>query len=427
MVVFVLNVVNKQLNTNCKIKKMKSLISFMLLLLVIFSSCSKPQSGWTKWRGSNGDGISTETNLDASKLAESNILWKKDVGFGHAAIAVLGDNCYVTGWKEKVSGKDTIGEDAVFCLNVMTGKEVWKFNYPSDERSFPGPRSTPIIDGENLYTLSWQGKLFCINAETGKQKWMVNLIADSLALDDRWGICPSPVIYNDLILLNLNKSGLAINKNTGKVVWNSELKNAHYSTVKIIQFQNKTAGIFMCDSMINIIDPESGKVLASYDKDSDKSMENDAMVTSDGNLFLSDELVKVDGQSLKSVWKNDSISSNFRVGAVVGEYAYQFSDHKNKASLHCIDLKTGAPVWSADLGRFGAVTVVSDKLAILTGTGKVIIADAKPNGFNIIKELQVLPAEDVEKNWCWTAPTFFGGKLFVRNSGGDMACINLGI
>jgi len=405
---------------------MKPLIPFILLLLVIVSSCSKPQTGWTKWRGPNGDGVSTETAWDASKLDATNILWKKDIGFGHGAVAVLGDNCYVTGWKEKVSGKDTIGEDAVYCLNSTIGKEVWKFTYPSDKRSFPGPRTTPVIDGNNLYTLSWQGKLFCLNAKTGKEKWTVNLIADSLVLNDRWGICPSPVIYNDLILLNLNKSGIAINKNTGKVVWNSERKNAHYSTVKLINFQNKTAGVFMCDSLINIVDPETGKILASYDKDSDQRMENDAMVTADGNLFVSDELIKTDGSTLKLIWKNDTISSYFRVGAISGGYAYQFSDNKNKAPFICADLQTGTPAWSVNLGRFGAVTIVGDKLVILTGTGKVIIADAKPDRFNVIKELQVLPAEDIERNWCWTAPTFFGGKLFVRNSGGDMACINLG-
>jgi hypothetical protein len=404
---------------------MKHLFLSLIVVIVFLTSCSKQQQGWTKWRGPNGDGVSTETAWDASKLDSANVLWKKNIGFGHSAIAVQGENCFVTGWHQEVSGKDTFGEDAVYCLNATTGKAIWKFTYPSDDRSFPDPRSTPVIDGKNIYTLSWQGKLFCINAKTGKQKWMVNLIADSLALDDRWGICPSPVIFNDLILLNLNKSGLAISKKTGKMVWNSELKNAHYSTVKIIQFQNKTAGVFMCDSMMNIIDPASGKVLASYHKDSEIGMENDAMVTADGSLFTSDELINIEGPALKSVWKNDTISSFFRVGAVFGGHVYQFSDNKNKAPLVCVDIRNGVPAWSADLGKFGAITVVGDKLMILTGLGKVIIADAKPDGFNIIKELQVLPAEDIEKNWCWTAPTFFGGKLFVRNSAGEMACINL--
>jgi len=183
----------------------------------------------------------------------------------------------------------------------------------------------------------------------------------------------------------------------------------------------------MCDTILNIVDPESGKVLASFYKDSDKSMENDAIITTDGSLFTSDELLKIEGQSLKSVWKNDSISSYFRVGVVVGNFAYQFSDNKNKAPFVCVDVRTGVPFWTAELGRFGSVSVAGDKLIILSGLGKVIIANVQPDRFTVIKELQVLPAEDLEKNWCWTAPTFLDGKLYVRNSFGDMACIDLGI
>lgn len=406
---------------------MKSLLSIMFVAIVFLTSCNKQQPDWTKWRGPNGDGVSTETAWDASKLDSSNILWKKNIGFGHSAIAVQGENCYATGWNEKISDKDTIGEANIYCFNVSTGKEVWKFTYQSNGRSFPGPRSTPVIDGNKLYAISWEGKLFCIDSKTGTQNWMTNLVADSICLDDRWGICPSPVIYKNLILLNLNKTGLAIDKNSGKVLWNSERKNSHYSTVKLIQFQNKTAGVFMCDTILNIVDPESGKVLASFDKDSDKSMENDAIITTDGSLFMSDELIKIEGQSLKSVWKNDSISSYFRVGVVVGNFAYQFSDNKNKAPFVCVDVRTGVPAWTAELGRFGSVSVAGDKLIILSGLGKVIIANAQPERFTVIKELQVLPAEDLEKNWCWTASTFLDGKLYVRNSFGDMACIDLGI
>jgi outer membrane protein assembly factor BamB len=406
---------------------MKICFSITIILFLLFTVSCKPQTDWTKWRGENGDGVSKETNWDPLKLDQGHILWKKNIGFGHSAIAVKGKNCFVTGWSENNSGKDTIGETTVSCLDISNGKEVWKYCYPSAKINFPGPRSTPVIDGNCLYGMGWQGELFCLNTDTGKENWKVNLVSKSYCLTGPWGICPSPLIYRNLILLNLNKSGLAIAKDNGDVVWRSELKNAHYSTVKLVKYKNKTAGVFMCDTIINLVDPFTGKILATYSKETNKSMENDAMITSVGNLFISDELIDMKGQTLKSVWKNDTVSSIFRVGAILGDYAYQFSDNKNKSPLMCVDVRSGKPSWSVDLGKFGSLTIVGQKLIILTGFGKVIIADAKPDRFTIVKELQVLPSENIEKNLCWTSPTFSGGKLFIRNSGGDIACIDLSI
>jgi outer membrane protein assembly factor BamB len=406
---------------------MKSYLSIIIIAIALFASCSRPQSSWTKWRGENGDGISKETNWDASKLDSSHILWKKNIGFGHSAIAVQGDNCFVTGWNEKISGKDTLGEAAIYCLNTLTGTEVWKYAYPSINGNFPGPRSTPIIDGKKLYAISWEGKLFCIDVQNGKENWTVNLQADSLTVMDNWGYCPSPVIFKDLLLLNLNKTGIALNKNTGKVVWKSEVGDSYYSSVQLVNYNGKISGVFMSGKKLNLVDPLTGKVLLSYEKKSEKGMNNDIMMTREGKLFTSDELLEVTNGSFKSLWTNDSITSNFRTGVIVNDYAYQFCNNRHNDNFNCINLKTGAPAWSEPLSGFGSVIAVSDKLIIITGKGKIIIADAKPDKFNALKELQVFNFNEKLNNWCWTAPTFCGGKLLVRNAGGDIVCIDLSI
>jgi outer membrane protein assembly factor BamB len=156
-------------------------------------------------------------------------------------------------------------------------------------------------------------------------------------------------------------------------------------------------------------------------------MGNDVMPLNDGNLFTSNELLEIGNDSLKSVWINDSISSNFRVGLVLNNFAYQFSDNRNKGNFYCVDLKTGIPVWSSDMGAFGSVIAVNDKLIIITGKGKIIVADAKPDKLNVLKELQVFTFDEKSNNWCWTAPTFQDGKLYVRDSFGNLACIDLSI
>ncbi len=77
------------------------------------------------------------------------------------------------------------------------------------------------------------------------------------------------------------------------------------------------------------------------------------------------------------------------------------------------------------MGKWGTILGTKDKLMIMIGLGQVIIAEANPNEYKPLKELQVFDSEDVEENWCWTMPTLVNQQLFVRNSKGEVACIQL--
>jgi outer membrane protein assembly factor BamB len=146
-----------------------------------------------------------------------------------------------------------------------------------------------------------------------------------------------------------------------------------------------------------------------------------------GNEVWSLDLAADSLTEMEQVWHNDSIPSFFRTGVIVGNYSYQFSDTKRKNNLYCVDLETGIPQWVQEMdGRWGNLLAVNDKLMILNSSGKVIIANATPEKYDIVKELQVLTNSNKPDYFCWIAPTFVDGKLFIRNSIGEMACINLG-
>lgn len=402
-------------------------LSIYLILLIVITACtSKSTTEWVKWRGPDTNGTSTENNWSAEKLDSSNILWKIDVGFGHSAVTVRGNHCYVSGWKEVVAESDTTAQSTIYCLNTNTGETVWSYTYPAAKRSFPGPRSTPVIDGDQLYSLGWEGKLFCLNALSGKEIWKVDLFADSIAVSDEWGFNTSPVIHQELLLLNLNKTGLALNKNTGEVVWTGPYGQSSWASVYLLELEEKTFGVFQSDTTLFMVDVENGHVESSVRKRSDNAINNDVVLLTEGQLFTSDEMFRINGKAFETVWHNDTIVSFFRTGVIVGDYAYQLSDIKGKNFLYCIDLKTGEPQWRELMdGRWGSIMAIGNQLVVLTTFGKVIIADALPESYSVIKELQVLSAENKTENFCWVAPTFIDGKLYIRNSKGEMACINL--
>ncbi|MBI9068317.1 MAG: hypothetical protein JEZ09_13570 [Salinivirgaceae bacterium] len=45
----------------------------------------------------------------------------------------------------------------IACLNANSDGEVWTYKYKNDEGSFTEPCSSPVIDGNNLYTFSRNG------------------------------------------------------------------------------------------------------------------------------------------------------------------------------------------------------------------------------------------------------------------------------
>ena len=132
---------------------------------------------WPRWRGPNGDGISQETDWNPEALAGGlKILWKTNVELGSSNIVIRGEHLYVI-------GNNFSGDDIVFCLNVETGKEVWRYSYPCGMgNGGDGPQTAQAVDGKHVYTLSVEGHVFCFNAKNGKVRWERDLVNNYVVL-----------------------------------------------------------------------------------------------------------------------------------------------------------------------------------------------------------------------------------------------------
>ena len=130
------------------------------------------------------------------------------MGKGYSNVSIIGRYLYCIGQKD-------YKKDTIFCLNVEDGKEVWQYSYKSNYE----PQTTPTLDGKYLYTLSTDGHLYCFKAKDGKVRWKKNIVEEYGAIKPYFnGFSGSPVIEGDLIILTTNKSGMALNKKTGKMV-----------------------------------------------------------------------------------------------------------------------------------------------------------------------------------------------------------------
>jgi outer membrane protein assembly factor BamB len=87
--------------------------------------------------------------------------------------------------------------------------------------------------------------------------------------------------------------------------------------------------------------------------------------------------------------------------------------------LTCLNYETGEVKWSQGGMGTGSLTVADGKLIILSERGKLVIADASPEGFKEISSAQVLTGK------CWTVPVLANGRIYARNAAGQLVCVDV--
>jgi len=131
-----------------------------LALLLSSLAASASAADWSQWLGPNRDGVSSETTRLADRPDPKEI-WRASVGLGPSSPVVAGGRCWVMGYTGGL--EDPHGTDTVWCLSAETGEIVWKHSYDckgceSQDVKFAGPRATPTVDGNAVFTLSLLGQ-----------------------------------------------------------------------------------------------------------------------------------------------------------------------------------------------------------------------------------------------------------------------------
>ncbi len=386
------------------------------LLFLAFATFS-PAADWPVWRGPARDGISAE-KITGTEVKE---LWNSQIGIGFASFTVADGRVYTTG---HANDKDT-----VFCLDAATGKEIWKHAYPAelgDKYYEGGTSATPTIDGDKAYHLSRSGDVFCFDAATGKIVWQKNIQQETGADIPDWGYAGSPLVQSDALILNVGKSGTALDKATGKTLWTSDKNNSGYSTPYPITVNGKAQVVLGSGRTYTGVDPTSGSVLWEHTWNTSYGVNAADPILSGTKLFISSGYNKgcavLDLASAEptEVWRSRVMRNQFNSCILIDGHLYgSDGDYDKPNTFKCIDFATGAEMWNDDKTGFCALMAAADKLIIITAKGELIIAKADPAKLDPISRTQVLQGR------CWTAPVLANGRIYARNAAGRMVCLSV--
>jgi outer membrane protein assembly factor BamB len=398
------------------------LIAIFLLPIGSITFSSRGED-WSQWRGPNRNGITSEKGWSTTWPKEGpRVVWKANVGLGFSSFVTGGGKVFTIGHRDDL--------DSIYCFDAGSGKEIWKHSYPSElgDKYFEGGTTgSPTFSNGRVYTLSRWGDLFCLNAENGKIVWSRNLQKDSNARIPGWGFGGSPTVYGNLLVLNVGDAGMAVDKETGKKVWESPRKDAGYSTPLLFDHHGKMAVTFGSAQSFLAVEPMTGKEIWRIRWVTQYGVNAADPVVAGDKIFISSgygkgaALLKLtDASEPETVWKSKVLRSQLNASVLLDDFLYGFDgDTTDKAALKCVEFNTGAEKWADTELGLGSLIAGDGKLIILSERGELIVALASPETFKPIARAQILGGKS------WTAPVLANGFLYCRNSRGDLACVDL--
>lgn len=388
-----------------------------LLFFFVCSAHLASAADWPHWRGPNRDGISSEkiTGTEWTKL------WEARLGIGFSSFTVADGRVYTTGHAD--------GKDSVFCLDAASGKSIWKHSYTADlgDKYYEGGTSaTPTIENGKAYHLSRWGDLFCFDSATGQVVWQKNIQKETEANIPDWGFAGSPLVQGNLLILNVGKSGTAVEKATGKIVWKSDKANSGYSTPLPITVNGKSQIVLSSGRAYKGVDPTDGTVLWEHTWSTSYGVNAADPILSGTQLFISSgynkgcALLDLSSAQPREIWRNRAMKNQFNSSVLIDGHLYGSDGDESKTSaFKCIEFATGTEKWSEPGIGFSSLTAADGKLIIMTAKGELIFAKANPSKFEPLSRTTLLSGR------CWTAPVLANGRLYVRNAAGLMLCVGL--
>ena len=223
--------------------------ALMLLMLItggpFFASVSWADD-WQQWLGPRRDGTWAEGNITETFSANGpKLLWKQSIGGGYSGPAVAsgcvilmdrvtpptsGDEPFVHDG-EIPRNKNFVrqrlpGKERVLCFRESDGKPLWQHEYDCPYSTVTtyatGPRATPTLDADRVYTLGAEGDLRCLRITDGSLIWSKDFKTDYNVTTPNWGFASPPLVDQDrLICIEGGESSgcVAFDKHTGRELW----------------------------------------------------------------------------------------------------------------------------------------------------------------------------------------------------------------
>jgi outer membrane protein assembly factor BamB len=417
--------------------------------LVAFAVGSVFAEEWPDWRGPRMNGTSTETGLVSSWSRDGeNLIWKAPLVGRSTPVIVDGRVCVMS----RTDDAKPLRQERVACYDAGDGKLLWEDRYNVYHTTVPFNRvawGSPVADPEtgNLYTLGVAGLLHAYDAK-GKLLWSHATAEEYGRQSGYGGRTQTPMVDGDLLIVTIVNTGwgvqnpprdryFAFDKRTGELVWVStpggNPEDFNNQSVPVVAEINGVRLLINggADGRIYALKAGTGEKVWEFQL-SKRGLHSNVVV--DGTMVYAahseenvDEatqgrVVAIDGTGTGDVtktherWRVDELAAGFSSPAIGNGRLYVVD---NGADLYALDLKTGAKLWTYNLGTVGkgSPVLADGKLYVAEVNGRFHIIEPSDKGAKEL-DLEMITMPEGRHAEIYGSPAVAYGRVYFTTEEG---------
>ena len=372
-------------------------------------------NSFPQFYGPNRDGVvpgpALETNWVANPPQE---IWRCPVGAGWSGFAIVGAICVT---------QEQVGPDeCVVARELATGRELWRHRDQarySTTIAGEGPRATPTVVSNRVYTFGATGLLNCLDLATGQHIWTRDVVQESGGQVPQWGGTSSPLMVDDMVVVHGGEAGshslFAYHAADGTPAWQGGTSSS-YSTPVFATLAGVPQVLAFNDGSISGHDPTIGTTLWQRLWGNGNVVCAAPLIVGSNRVLFSSgygvgaELLEISARdqgqlSAKRIWKSMRLKSKFghmfvRDGCVFG---------LDDGIFDCVDLADGSQKWKEGRYGHGQGLLVGDLYLLMAEAGELVLLRPTPDAPNEITRLKIFSSKT------WNPPALSGDLLLLRN------------
>lgn len=402
---------------------------------------------WSNFRGDRFDAIYREPIKLEQAFPEDGPpkCWQLQLGEGFAGPAIRNGRVYLLDYDMETF------RDALRCLSLEDGREIWRFSYPVRIKKNHGmSRTIPAVTDRYCVSLGPKCHVLCVNAITGEEQWFVDMKHVYGTTEPEWyaGQCPLIVDLNDKEAAIIAPAGpevllTAIDCESGKEIWRTpnpfNWTMTHVSVMPMTLDDGRETYIYCGKGGVVGVDAKDGKILWST---TDWQIE---IATCPSPVPLPDNRIfccggYLSGSVMLQISTDPTSEGGYRSttlyrlkDAIFGSEQqtpiffdnHLFGVRQRDKEFVCLSLD-GKVVWhSGSKGRFGGGPYLlvdngeTPIFLILDDNAKLTACEATTAGYRV-----QFSAEILDNHGAWAPMAMVAGRLLLRDQI-NMACLDL--
>jgi outer membrane protein assembly factor BamB len=332
-------------------------------------------------------------------LHPPQILWRQDVGAAWSGFAIVGNLALTQEQRD--------ANECVVAYELATGKQLWLHTTEAHFNTTiagEGPRATPTVLRNRVFTFGATGVLNCLDLATGTLLWSRDVVSASGGKIPQWGCASSPLVVNDLVVVQggegVGRSLFAYRIEDGKPAWSAGNSDPSYSSPGLAVLADTPQLLAFNDGSVSGYDPATGDTYWERSWGNGNVVCASPVVVSSNRVLFSSgygvgaELLEISRTpagkfSAKQLWKSIRMKAKFAQMFVRDGFLYGLDD----GIFACVDLQDGSQRWKEGRYGHGQGLLVGDLYLLMSESGELVLLRPTPEAPNELGRYRVFDSK----------------------------------